>query len=80
MCQISHQKLVLDTMSSSIKEPVIIGMYTVEVRDSSQDTPFSYLQTCECTMAPCLRPYKICKALYRLAWLPNSTQHVLSRL
>lgn len=54
MCQISHQKLVLDTMSSSIKEPVIIGMYTVEVRDGSQDRPFSYLKTCQYTMTLCL--------------------------
>jgi hypothetical protein len=80
MCQISHQKLVLDTISSSVKEPVIIGMYTVEVRDGSQDRPFSYLKTCQVTMTPCLRPYKICKAFYRLAWLPNSSQHVLNRL
>jgi hypothetical protein len=80
MCQISHQKLVLDTMSSSNVEPMIIGMYTVEVRDVSQDRPFSYLKTCQFTMTPCLGPYKICKALYRLAWLPNSTQHVLNRL
>jgi hypothetical protein len=65
-------------MSSSIKEPVIIGMYTVEVRDGSEDGPFSYLKTCQFAMTPCLGPYKICKALYRLAWLPNSTQHDLN--
>jgi hypothetical protein len=67
------QQISLHLCQSSIKETVIIGMHAVEVRDGSQDRPFSYLKTCQFAMTPCLRPYKICKALYRLAWLPNST-------